>query len=986
LALYFAQGWFPLPLQLASPRLRALFTVLLAVMLIGCGQSANQVPTVPPTSQLPSFPGVLAGPAAFNPVNPLDLAREARDMRAMLQGNLAQVTVRPEQPLEPGLKLPSAAVEDPLPISLYSALGTSPLGTGPQSLLPTVQPAGRTTSAANNLIVDAAAYDVALPNQNVVPGPADDPELSFNCLTDPAAPDLAGGAYAILRFNVPAYPDSTQTEQSLGLLWGANDMPVLFYVALSNWDTGRWDWFLGEVDNVVTVAELAPYINNATNDLLAAIVVLDKEARVLELAQIGVPETRGYGGMAGHSGDPADDITDPPMFIPQKGVSAADLPSNFEMRRDWFGPVIDQGQTQTCCPCAFASGYTWTLARLYQPLWDSSRRPRWITPEDLFELTNGGDCSVGRFETEILNRAQNGGCTRWNIAPLDANCASTWNEAAASADYAQLKIDSWKEINCRTDAALNEIKYYLKYRNQPVMINLSLRPDFRSDTIDGTGVYVHLSNNSWPSNAHEMLITGWDDSRQAFSVLNSWGKEFGDDGWVYVHYDTLKNPNSLSKAYVFTDSYSAATASLYGVDAGALAPPNVIGASQGTFPDKVSVNWFTSGDASLYNIYRDIGTTPIATVPNNQNSYDDLGVTDSLAHTYWVQAIIGSGRSAYSAPMTGYRGDAAAFLPVVQGIGVTELHGPQYLQQGATGKMLCAILNPGGTPLTFSWTFAPGSVEAAELRFERQPVMKFFSPGDYTLTLKVDNDYGSAQRDFPYTVHAKADAPTAVIVGPSTGEVRQSFTFDGTTSTVLPGRNIIIYQWDWTGDNVYDQISADPQIHLTFAATTSYPVKLQVVDNLFSVSDPVTHFITLTPKPVGEIEPNDLGDDANILLLSQTEQGRGNVGQGHGYPNPNDGGGEDWWKFNVPADGDYHVLLTLDNRDFVDYGNVIVYDKDFNTVGSAFTEVGNPNDLDARAPLQFPGGEIAKNPYYIKVFADISTGCFDYSVKWAPGP
>ena len=36
---------------------------------------------------------------------------------------------------------------------------------------------------------------------------------------------------------------------------------------------------------------------------------------------------------------------------------------------------------------------------------------------------------------------------------------------------------------------------------------------------------------------HDMLVTGYYDEHRAFEILNSWGQDFGNDGYVYMSYD-----------------------------------------------------------------------------------------------------------------------------------------------------------------------------------------------------------------------------------------------------------------------------------------------------------------------------------------------------------------------------------------------------------------------------------------------------------------
>jgi hypothetical protein len=82
-----------------------------------------------------------------------------------------------------------------------------------------------------------------------------------------------------------------------------------------------------------------------------------------------------------------------------------------------------------------------------------------------------------------------------------------------------------------------------------------------------------------------------------------------------------------------------------------------VSATDGTYPDKVTITWDAAADATEYEIWRDtdaggaamalIGTTSALT-------YDDTSVTGLQVYHYWVKACSVSGCSAVSTPDSGY--------------------------------------------------------------------------------------------------------------------------------------------------------------------------------------------------------------------------------------------------------------------------------------------------------------------------------------------
>jgi C1A family cysteine protease len=51
-----------------------------------------------------------------------------------------------------------------------------------------------------------------------------------------------------------------------------------------------------------------------------------------------------------------------------------------------------------------------------------------------------------------------------------------------------------------------------------------------------------------------MTIVGYDDTKQAFKVMNSWGTGFEQAGYFWVSYDWLQNNGHMSLMYVLIDS------------------------------------------------------------------------------------------------------------------------------------------------------------------------------------------------------------------------------------------------------------------------------------------------------------------------------------------------------------------------------------------------------------------------------------------------
>lgn len=216
---------------------------------------------------------------------------------------------------------------------------------------------------------------------------------------------------------------------------------------------------------------------------------------------------------------------------------ADDLPSSVDLGQ-YFPPIGNQGSYGTCV--AWSVGYN---LRSYLAAYDGGYTPNYssqqYSPKDLFwaipNSQKGADCNGTQFEHAFDIMVSRG------IAPLNdvpyndlQDCSqsppSSWNSAAN-----QHKIKSYRKI------AIDEttIKAYLA-QGRAVAFGAKLGDNFmsgnngqilRSDTYGYSGQHAY----------HAMILSGYDDSKQAFKVVNSWGNSWGSSGYIWVDYDFFVN-------------------------------------------------------------------------------------------------------------------------------------------------------------------------------------------------------------------------------------------------------------------------------------------------------------------------------------------------------------------------------------------------------------------------------------------------------------
>jgi C1A family cysteine protease len=221
----------------------------------------------------------------------------------------------------------------------------------------------------------------------------------------------------------------------------------------------------------------------------------------------------------------------------------AEIPATYDIS-DKMPPVGDQGQQGSCV--GWASGYD---LKSYQE--NASHGWGATTPETQFSpafiYNQRPTAGSGMLLPDALDILLSKGCCTLSLMPYNALDDSTQPSSAALQQALSFRIASWNAI--RTDKAgnldLDEIKAHLA-AGEPVVFGMPVYENF--ETI-GTEIYTQVSGNYL--GGHALCLVGYDDSVQAFRVLNSWGTLWGDQGYFRISYSLFKT--IAQEAYVTKD-------------------------------------------------------------------------------------------------------------------------------------------------------------------------------------------------------------------------------------------------------------------------------------------------------------------------------------------------------------------------------------------------------------------------------------------------
>lgn len=222
---------------------------------------------------------------------------------------------------------------------------------------------------------------------------------------------------------------------------------------------------------------------------------------------------------------------------PKTPTYRAFLPASVDLSR-FFPQPGDQGKQSSCV--GWAVGYA---ARAYYAISQEHRpgEPRNIpSPAYVYNsiLSTPGNCDTGSSIPDALNLLK-AGALSMSEAPYDARrcMPPSVAEKGRANDF---RIGTWLTVDPSNP---DQIKGELA-QGHPVVISLISRPSF--DRLRGDVVYQ--AKNEASDGNHAITVVGYDDTRQAFKVINSWGLRWGNRGYGWIGYATFVK--DVRRAYV----------------------------------------------------------------------------------------------------------------------------------------------------------------------------------------------------------------------------------------------------------------------------------------------------------------------------------------------------------------------------------------------------------------------------------------------------
>lgn len=216
-------------------------------------------------------------------------------------------------------------------------------------------------------------------------------------------------------------------------------------------------------------------------------------------------------------------------------VLPADMPTSVVLPYP-KDPYINQGGEGSCA--AFAVNSAFTIQKYVRGgLTAGYNENNIYSPEWIYNLGKGGATGCGSGSSILGNMSYvcNRGVPTWAVLPYSYNngCDTSIFTDAIRANAA-LNKGIWGFASATAD--INAIKYNI-YRGYVGAFGYQL-----DHQINGGFLYpgfIWTFPHFQDGGPHASCIIGYDDSKHAFLMLNSWSSAWGDQGTIWVDYDFM---------------------------------------------------------------------------------------------------------------------------------------------------------------------------------------------------------------------------------------------------------------------------------------------------------------------------------------------------------------------------------------------------------------------------------------------------------------
>lgn len=233
-----------------------------------------------------------------------------------------------------------------------------------------------------------------------------------------------------------------------------------------------------------------------------------------------------------------DEYNQQPVQSKFAGSKFSEMPLKVSLRAYTPKPG-DQGSIGSCVGWSTCYGALTTQYAIRNKWTDKEKiTAKAFSALFLYNLVKANDytCGGGTYIPVAMGKLKTTG-TCFDKQFIRNNCAVLPPDSL-KAVAKQFAIEDYMSLFTTTDDSklkIQKTKQSLA-ENKPVVIGMTLLDNFTN--ISKTDPVWHPEKGlGWPTGGHAMTVIGYDDGKEQFELLNSWGEDWGENGYCYVKYN-----------------------------------------------------------------------------------------------------------------------------------------------------------------------------------------------------------------------------------------------------------------------------------------------------------------------------------------------------------------------------------------------------------------------------------------------------------------
>jgi len=250
-----------------------------------------------------------------------------------------------------------------------------------------------------------------------------------------------------------------------------------------------------------------------------------------------------------------------PQKLKQMGISTYNMPSQLDYSNSSYLPPVGKQMENSCV--GWAVGY---YLRTYQQAmdirWkikdgDAIYHSRVFSPTFIYNQINGGK-DDGAYMEDAGNLLVTMGASPLSYFPYIPGDYWTQPDSIAIQAAYPHRIRDWRILYTKYDSRDYIIHKTKEYLNTGDLLVAGIKVGFKFNypMTDHLGNAI-ITTDYYANYGHAVVVVGYDDYIEtpegygAFKIINSYGTDWGNDGFAYITYDAYVA--NIQSGYVFTD-------------------------------------------------------------------------------------------------------------------------------------------------------------------------------------------------------------------------------------------------------------------------------------------------------------------------------------------------------------------------------------------------------------------------------------------------